>query len=59
MSLFFSNDTERVVRKEIVPEWIWGPPTILCPTCKVRVNNLPNKYDEVYCNNGHKSRRPR
>jgi hypothetical protein len=58
MSLFFDETTERVIRKPEVVEWEWGEPVKLCGTCHVRINNLPDKYDRVYCNNGHLNVRP-
>jgi len=58
-SYFIMGDADRVIQKPEVVEWEWGEPVKLCGTCHVRINNLPDKYDNVYCNNGHKNVRPR
>ena len=57
MSLFWEDG--RIIRKPAEVEWEWGEPTKLCGTCHVRINNVPDKYGVVYCNNGHRNVRPK
>jgi hypothetical protein len=59
MSLFFENDTERVIRKPEEFEWEFGEPSKHCGKCHVRINALPDKYGVVYCPNGHRNVPPK
>lgn len=59
LSLFFENDTERVIRKVYPYEAVPGEPTWHCGSCGVRINATWNSADEAYCPNHHLNRRPR
>ena len=59
MSLFFENDTERVIRKPVVYEWEWGEPVKHCGKCHVRINADLDRYGNVVCPNGHLNVRPK
>ena len=58
MSLFF-EDTGSIIKKPEEYEWEWGEPTKLCGKCHVRINNVPDRYGVVYCNNGHRNVQPK
>ena len=58
MSLFFGNDTDRVMRKQYAYEAIPGEPTWHCGECKVRINASWNIANEAYCPNHHLNRKP-
>ena len=55
----FWEETEHSAKKPEVVEWEWGEPVKHCGRCKVRINGLPDKYDRVYCPNGHLNERPK